>query len=92
MCRTIHRKLYERWRYHRALVMRVQVVEGEYRLVLPPDMVEELKLKDGDALQVQAVTPATSTGEHRAVTLEEGMAAFRRVEQLHRNTLREVAK
>ncbi len=71
--------------------MRVQVVEGEYRLVLPAEMVEEMQLKDGDALQVQAV-PSAASPVHRTVSVEEGMAAFHRIEPLHRNTLRELAK
>ena len=73
------------------MVLRVQVVEGEYRIVLPPEMVEELKLKDGDPLQVVPMSEAAST-DHRTMTLEEGMAAFHRIEPLHRNTMRELAK
>ncbi len=72
------------------MVLHIQVVEGEYRLVLPPEMVEELKLRDGDALEVLPV-PAARAGD-RFVTLEEGMTAFHKFEALHRNTMRELAR
>jgi len=73
------------------MVMRVQVVDGEYRVVLPAEAVEALKLKDGAAVQVVPVVEPEKSG-HRYMTVEEGLEAFRSTEHLHRNTYRELAK
>jgi len=74
------------------MVMRVQVVEGEYRVVLPMDAVEALDLHDGSVVEVQAVRPDADCIEHRSATVDEALKAFRRTEHLHGNTYRELAK
>jgi hypothetical protein len=52
---------------------------------------EALKLKDGAPVEIVPVAePATA--EHRYMTVEESLAAFRRIEPAHRNTFRELAK
>ena len=71
--------------------MRVQLVAGEYRVVLPREAVEELKLKDGDAVEIKPLLQG-APGEHRTMTLEEGMEIFRRIEPKHREAFRELAK
>jgi bifunctional DNA-binding transcriptional regulator/antitoxin component of YhaV-PrlF toxin-antitoxin module len=73
------------------MVMRVQVVEGEYRIVLPPEAMEELKLKPGAPVDIVPVVEPEPP-QHRYMTVEEGLAAFRRIEPAHRNTFRELAK
>jgi hypothetical protein len=73
------------------MVMRVQLVAGEYKVVLPPEAVEQLQLKDGDPVEIKALPEATRS-EHRTMTLEEGMEIFRRIEPQHREAFRELAK
>ncbi len=73
------------------MVMRVQHVEGEYRIVVPPEAMEALHLTDGAPVEiVAAVEPAPA--EPRYMTLTEGLAAFRRTVPAHRNTYIELAK
>lgn len=73
------------------MVMRVQVVDGEYRVVVPPEAVEALGLREGAPVELVAV-PDPGKAAHRDMTFEEGMEAFRSTEHLHRNTYRELAK
>lgn len=74
------------------MVMRVHVIEGEYRVVVPMDAVEALDLHDGSIVEVQAVRPDGGRFDHRSATVDEALEAFRRTEHLHRNTYRELAK
>ena len=78
--------------YHDFMVMRVQVIEGEYRIVLPSDAVEALDLRDGSVVEIQAVRPDASRSESRYATVDEALEAFRKTEHLHRNSYRELAK
>lgn len=71
------------------MVMRVQHVEGEYRIVVPPEAMEALKLTDGAAV---AVTPVADLEISRYVSFEEGMEAYFATEPMHRNSYRELAK
>jgi len=68
------------------MVMRVQVVDGEYRVVVPPEAVEA---REGAAVQV---VPLAEPEKSRYVGVEEGMKAYFKTEPLHRNAYRELAK
>ena len=72
------------------MVMRVQLVAGEYRVVLPPEAVEALKLTEGSPVEIVPVAEQ-ACADHRRMTVEEGLAAFRGTELDHRNTYRELA-
>jgi bifunctional DNA-binding transcriptional regulator/antitoxin component of YhaV-PrlF toxin-antitoxin module len=74
------------------MVMRVQHIDGEYRVVLPVEAIEALHLSDGAAVEIVPVSGGTGTSGHRYATLQEGMDAFLRTEPLHENTYRELAK
>ena len=69
--------------------MRVQRVEGEYRVVLTPEAMEALKLKEGAAVRV---LPVDEPEQSRYVGVEEGMKAYFETEPFHRNSYRELAK
>jgi antitoxin component of MazEF toxin-antitoxin module len=69
--------------------MRVQLVAGEYKVVLPPEAMEELQLKDGDAVKV---VRAAETAESRSVGVGEAMKSYFETEPLHRESYRELAK
>ena len=71
--------------------MRVQHVDGEYRVVLSPEAMEILKLREGAPVDVVPVAEPVPS-EHRYMTVEEAVAAFRKIEPAHRNTFRELAK
>ena len=74
------------------MVMRVEKIGETLCVVIPAEAAEALGLRDGAAVEVKAANGAASVEEHRYATVEEGMAAFREVEALHRNTFRELAK
>ena len=69
--------------------MRVQLVAGEYKVVLPAEAMEELRLKDGDAVKV---VRAAETTESRQVDVAEAMKSYFETEPLHRESYRELAK
>lgn len=71
------------------MVMRVQIVDGEYRVVLPPEAVEALKLSEGTPVRVM---PIAETSQPRYVGVEEGMKVYFETEPFHRNSYRELAK
>ena len=72
--------------------MRVQQVDGEFRVVLSAEAMAALQLREGAAVEVQPVEPANDAPPHRYISLEEGLASFERTEPLHRNTYMELAK
>jgi hypothetical protein len=72
------------------MVMRVQHVEGEYRVVLTPEAMEALNLTDGASVEIVPV--AAAQPEHRYMTVEEMLDAYQRTEHLHLDTYRELAK
>ena len=75
--------------------MRVQHVDGEYRVVLTPEAMAALHLSEGAEVEVRTVSNGSGpepTAKHRYATVEEGLAAYRRTEHLHANTYRELAK
>jgi bifunctional DNA-binding transcriptional regulator/antitoxin component of YhaV-PrlF toxin-antitoxin module len=71
------------------MVMRVQVVDGEYRVVVPPEAVEALGLRDGAPVEL---VPVPQPEKSRYVGVEEGMRAYFKTEPLHRNSYRELAR
>jgi hypothetical protein len=71
------------------MVLRIQVVDGEYRVVAPPEAVEALKLSEG--VEVEVVPVAVGPG-HRDMDFAEGMAAFGGTLEFHRDVYRELAK
>jgi hypothetical protein len=71
------------------MVMRVQLVAGEYRVVLPREAVEELKLKDGDAVEIK---PLPQGAESRYVGVDEAMESYFETEPSHRESYRALAK
>jgi len=71
--------------------MRIKHVEGEYRIVVPIEAMEALHLSDGASVELVPVVEPKRT-EHRYMTVEQGLAAFRKTEPAHRNTYRELAK
>jgi len=72
------------------MVFRVQVIEGQYVIVIPADAMAAMGLRDGSVVEVLAVGPETDG--NRYMSVEEGMAAYFKTEPLHRNTYRELAK
>ncbi len=73
------------------MVMRIQHVEGEYRIVVPIEAMEALHLKPGAPVELLPVAEPVGT-EHRNMTVEEMLDAYQRTEHLHLNTYRELAK
>ena len=73
------------------MVMRVQVVEGEYRVVLPPEAVEKLRIKDGSTVDVVTVDEMVRS-KSKYVGIEEGMKAYFETLPDHRESYRELAK
>jgi hypothetical protein len=71
------------------MVMRVQVVEGEYRVVLPPEAVEALKLTEGTAVRV---LPIAEPSESRSVGVEEAMKVYFETLPDHAESYRELAR
>jgi hypothetical protein len=73
------------------MVMRLQLVDGKYMVEVPIETVEALKLREGAPVKL---TPVEVSGkeEHRYMTLEEGMAAFRSTLHENRDVYRELAK
>jgi bifunctional DNA-binding transcriptional regulator/antitoxin component of YhaV-PrlF toxin-antitoxin module len=71
------------------MVMRIQIVDGEYRVVVPLEAVEALNLSEGTPVRV---VPVAEPSESRYVGVEEGMKAYFETEPFHRNSYRELAK
>ena len=72
------------------MIFRIQVVDGEFVIVLPPETVAAMGLREGSLVEVLSVGPETSGTKY--ISIEEGMAAYFKTEPLHRNTYRELAK
>jgi hypothetical protein len=73
------------------MIMRVQQIEGEYRVVLTPEAIAALNLKDGAEVEVTPVeTPHEE--ERRYATNEEVLQAFRDTLPQHAEAYRELAK
>lgn len=77
------------------MTMRVQHVDGEYRVVLSAEVVEALHLTDGAEVEVRPVGSegvASASSVHEYVSVAEALESYARTEPLHRNTYRELAK
>ena len=72
------------------MIFRVHHVNGEYRIVLRPEVVEELGLFDGAGVEISKVD--LNDHGHRYMTNEEAMTVFERTLPLHEKSYRELAK
>jgi antitoxin component of RelBE/YafQ-DinJ toxin-antitoxin module len=73
------------------MVLHVQHVEGEYRVVLTPEAIAALNLTDGAPVEVLPVKVAEPT-ERRYATNAEVLQAFRETLPQHEEAYRELAK
>lgn len=73
------------------MVMSVQHVDGEYRVVLTPEALAAMNLRDGSQVEVLAVNGAEPI-ERRYATNEEVLQAFRETLPQHAEAYRELAK
>ncbi len=73
------------------MILRVQLVDGEYRVVLPMDVVHKMHLCEGSAVEIESVEQAHDA-QHRYMTVEEGMKAYRETLPKHEAAYRELAK
>ncbi len=75
------------------MVMRVQQVDGEYRVVLTPEALAALNLTDGSPVEVLPVVEAPATSpEIRYLTNEEALDAYRQTLPQFRDAYEELAK
>ncbi len=73
--------------------MRVQHVEGEYRVVLTAEALAALNLRDGSAVEVLPVVEAPATAPTiRYLTNEEALNAYRETLPQFRAAYEELAK
>ena len=72
------------------MVMRVQLIGDEYRVVLSPEAVEALHLSDGAEVEIRRVEPEQPRMHY--VTVQEALDSYDRTEPQHRNTYQELAK
>jgi len=70
-------------------VLRIQQVEGEFRVVVPAEAMEALRLSVGAAVRV---IPEAEPERSRYVGVEEGMKAYFETEPLYRESYQELAK
>jgi hypothetical protein len=75
------------------MVMRVQQVEGEYRVILTPEAIAAWDLKDGAPVEVLPVSEAVATAPLiRYMTNEEALEAYRSTLPQFRAAYEELAK
>ena len=74
------------------MVIRVQHVEGEYRVVLSPEAMEALHLSEGAEVEVHPVANEHEASAVEYASTEEVVAAFWETEPEHRNSYLELAK
>ena len=78
------------------MVMRVQRVDGEYRVVLSAEAMESLRLSEGAEVEVRPVANGASVpyqpGAIRYLSVEETLEAYRETLPQHREAYRELAK
>ena len=76
--------------------MRVQHVDGEYRVVLTPEAMAALHLSEGAEVEVRTVSngsgPEPTDVRIKYISVQEALDSYERTEPLHRNTYRELAK
>jgi hypothetical protein len=75
------------------MVMRVQQVDGEYRVVLTPEALVALNLTDGSPVEVLPVVEAQAPSpEIRYLTNDEALNAYRETLPQFRDAYEELAK
>ena len=75
------------------MVMRVQQIGDEYRVVLSPEAIEALNLSDGSEVEVRRVEPESDQPSTiRYISVEEALDAYRSTLPQHREAYRELAK
>ena len=72
------------------MVVRVQRVGEEYRIVLSPEAIEALHLSDGAEVEIRRVEQEQLRVQY--VTVQEALESYGRTESQHRNTYQELAK
>ena len=75
------------------MVMRVQRVGEEYRIVLSPEALEALHLTDGAEVEIRRVGPEQAQpATIRYLSVEEALDAYRETLPQHREAYRALAK
>jgi hypothetical protein len=75
------------------MVMRVQQVDGEYRVVLTPEALAALNLTDGSPVEVLPVVEAPAPSPKiRYLTNDEALHAYRQTLPQFRDAYEELAK
>ena len=79
----------------KGMLLRVQHVDGEYRVVLTAEAMQALHLTEGAEVEVRSISDGSPSGEpatSKYITVAEALESYDRTEPLHRNTYRELAK
>jgi hypothetical protein len=76
----------------RFMVVRVQHVEGEYRVVLSPEAMEALHLSEGAEVEVRPVAKEQDSSAVQYASTEEVIAAFLETEPKFHNAYLDLAK
>jgi hypothetical protein len=74
------------------MTLRVHQVEGEFRVVLTAEQMEQLQLTDGAAIEVVAAAQTRSGEEFEYVSAAEAMQAFEETYAAHESSYLELAK
>jgi antitoxin component of MazEF toxin-antitoxin module len=80
------------------MVLRIQRIGDGFGVMIPPEMVEELGLKEGDLVKIEVPEKVRTVGcecgkkEMEYASDEEVVEAFLATEPEHRNSYRELAK
>jgi antitoxin component of MazEF toxin-antitoxin module len=74
------------------MTMRVQRVDGEYRVVLSAEVVEALHLTDGAEVEVRVRSAGAEGRGIRYISVDEALEAYRKTLPQHREAYRELAK
>ena len=74
------------------MVVRVHRTGNEFSFVLPPQAVEDLRLVDGSAIEIQPAAEDTAPASVRYASVEEALEAHRKLEPKYAPAYRELAK
>jgi antitoxin component of MazEF toxin-antitoxin module len=75
------------------MVLRIQRIGDGLGVMIPPDVVEDLDLREGATLTLAAEENGEAAAlKSKYVTAEEAVASYLRTEPLHADTYRELAK
>jgi antitoxin component of MazEF toxin-antitoxin module len=72
------------------MVLRVQHVEGEFRVILPAEALEALHLTEGSKVELLPVEPGQPV--IRYISVDETLSAYRDTLPQHREAYLELAK